>query len=75
MKNLKDIKIAMRHFLLSDEIKQQIEHTNKKVIDLDDTGQSSSEIEMDYLEHLTHKQFDTGSSVMNYSNESPRIVN
>mmetsp|Transcript_1880 Transcript_1880/g.2596 ORF Transcript_1880/g.2596 Transcript_1880/m.2596 type:complete len:210 (-) Transcript_1880:575-1204(-) len=50
MKNIKDMKICLRHSLMSGPIKARIAHTNKKVIDLDETGQSSSEFEQGTLE-------------------------
>eukprot|EP00356_Strombidium_inclinatum_P004432 CAMPEP_0170484456 /NCGR_PEP_ID=MMETSP0208-20121228/3930_1 /TAXON_ID=197538 /ORGANISM="Strombidium inclinatum, Strain S3" /LENGTH=132 /DNA_ID=CAMNT_0010757793 /DNA_START=1391 /DNA_END=1789 /DNA_ORIENTATION=- len=35
---------------MTDQVKKEIAHTNKKVIDLDDTGQESSEVDEDTLD-------------------------
>ena len=43
MKNIKDIKICLRNSIMDDRTKYEIRHSNKKVIDLDDTHGSSSD--------------------------------
>jgi len=43
MKNIKDIKICLRNSIMDDRVKFEIGHTNKKVIDVDDTHNSSSD--------------------------------
>mmetsp|Transcript_41069 Transcript_41069/g.62446 ORF Transcript_41069/g.62446 Transcript_41069/m.62446 type:complete len:197 (-) Transcript_41069:488-1078(-) len=63
IKNLKDIKITLRHSIMTDAIKREIAHTNKKIIDLDDTGQESSDLNEDTLDQELPPNGNTFSSL------------
>ncbi len=65
IKNIKDMKICMRHSIMTDAIKREIAHTNKKIIDLDDTGQESSEVNEDTLEDLQPTTFTSLNTIVN----------
>ena len=55
VKDLKQIKILMSHSMMSPEVKQSLQHSEKNIIDLDRKTESSSENNLSDFDDLSPK--------------------